>query len=138
MKRTLSLHGGTNFAHPCPLSAFTTACSTSVRYAAGVDSFGRLLIANANALTAVWSSPMPEVILRAGATFWSFVAPDGGIYVVYGTRWNEADSRIVLSCNARNPLGACVAVSPNMPPTEYDALHSMVFRNIKTTGERGN
>lgn len=109
-------------------------CRTNQNWLVVVDPYGSLNIGSGQA-GITWTSARPVVTARSGAKFWAFVAPDGGIYVVYGLTWNEPASRIVLACNAQSAAGTCTVIPPTMPAADYTALHTRVFRNIKTTGD---
>jgi hypothetical protein len=86
-----------------------------------------------NASTTIWTGPTPNVTARAGASYWASTAPDGGIYMVYGTYWADRDARIVVQC-VPSTRGQCTAVSPALAPAAYSTLVATVYRRVRETG----
>lgn len=91
------------------------------------------VLRTANASATIWTGPTANVTARAGATYWAFTAPDGGIYVVYGTYWADRDARIVVQC-VPSSQGQCTAVPPNLAAATYSNLVNTVYRRVRDTG----
>jgi hypothetical protein len=109
-----------------------------VRYRAGPAYYLELsttgvLRTAANATLTVWNGPQPSVTAQLGATYWAFTAPNGGLFVVYGTSWADRGARIVVQC-VPSTWNRCTVVPPTFDAATYDAIAATVYGRARETG----